>query len=923
MTDTGSLSLKAARDFAEKYKNAASEKQLAESFWRDFFIDVIGVSDLIVEGIEFQKPVRSLDGNINFIDCFWEGVLLIEHKSAGKDLNLAEKQARSYLEALSARERPSTLILSNFKVIRIIEIIKGTSIDFPLTALPDNLDRFSSIISYRGQGAATSQVEADKSAVKLMGDLFKEFDKAGYGGHQLSVFLVRILFLNFGDDTSMWKFAPEGLFGTYLQKTPDDGSGLGGALQELFQVLNTPTDKRPNTLPDTLKDFPYVNGGLFEENLPVFSFTSTMRKALIATTQYDWSSISPEIFGAMFQAVKDKEVRRESGEFYTSEKSILRVISPLFLDNFNEQLQKAWNSIPELKKLRNELGKKNYLDPASGSGNFLIVAYKRLRAIELKLILRLNALEGNPVSLQIDGTIGLQVHLKQFHAIEIDEWSSQIASVAMFLADHQSNLLMEEVLGVAPERFPLKESAIIKQGNALRISWDTVCPMNENTLIMGNPPFNGSRLMTDEQKEDTLNLWSGTKRAGNLDYVANWFLLGAQWAKEKSVRVGLVATSSISQGEQPALIWGRVQPLGVGIDFAYRSFWWDNGASVHCVIIGFSSNAKPKKRPLWFFSDIKGEPELSYASNINAYLLDAPDILIGSRTMPLMPNVPALIYGSQPNDAGFLSDINPETAEEIRKNDPVAAKYLRRLVGARELLHAEERWCLWLPQAEPSDLRNSPVLKERIIRVKEHRLESNRKATNELAQTPSIFGFISQPDTPYIAVPRHSSTERDYVPLALLDSSVIASDAISLIPDGSARSFGLLMSKPFNVWNKTVSGRIKSDTRISGTITYNNFPFPETTAEQDQAIEETAQRVLEARDEYPSSSLADLYDPSSMPINLRRAHQQLDKAVLSAFRLKGAATDEEILSTLFQRYEELTAGLFSNKKSKSKSIKKV
>jgi hypothetical protein len=837
----------------------------------------------------------------------WAGVVLIEHKSAGKDLDEAEQQARDYLESLSPHLRPPSIIVSDFKKIRLIQIIRGTAYEFALSDLPDNLDRIRAVIDFDGASAAAPRVEADKKAVQLMGDLFKAFDKAGYGGHELSVFLIRILFLNFGDDTRMWKFTPEGLFGAYVRNTFDDGSGLGGGLQELFQILSTPVEKRPKTLSPALTDFPYVNGGLFAEQLTIFSFTAPMRESLIATTRYDWSNINPAIFGAMFQTVKDKGARRENGEFYTSEKAIIRVISPLFLDDLTDRLQKAWSSASALKRLWSELGKMNFLDPAAGSGNFLLVAYKKLREVELKLVARLRELEGTDT--QASMGISLQVQLGQFHAIECDEWSSQIAFVAMFLADHQANMQMEEILGSSPNRFPLTESAVIKQGNALRISWDSVCPMDENTIIMGNPPFNGSRLMNDEQKEDTLKLWSGTTGAGNIDYVANWFLIGAKWAKERDVRVGLVATSSISQGEQPSLIWGKIQPLGVGIDFAYRSFWWDNGAAVHCVIVGFSAKAKPKKRPLWFFSDIRGEPELSFASNINAYLIGAPDILISSRSKPLIPNVPSLNYGSQPNDAGYLSDISPEVADEIRRTDQIAAKYLRKLVGARELLHAEERWCLWLKNAEPSDLRNSPVLKERVQRVKEHRLASDRKATNELAQTPAVFGFISHPECSYIAVPRHSSTDRDYVPLALLGSEVIASDAISLIPDGNPRSFGLLMSKPFNVWNKTVSGRIKSDTRISGTITYNNFPFPETTADQDQAIGEAAQKVLDARDEYPNSSLADLYDPTAMPANLRKAHRQLDKAVLSAFGLKATSTDEEILADLFKRYEELTRSL--------------
>ena len=905
MNESEKLPLKKAREFAEKYESAASEKQLGQSFWRDFFLSVVEVSDLLVSGIEFEYPIRSSKGTIQFIDCLWSGVVLIEHKSAGKDLDAAETQAREYLESLAAYLRPPTIIVSDFQTIRIIQVFRGTSHQFALADLPKNLDQIRSVIDFGGEGVAPP-VEADKKAVKLMGELYKEFDDAGYEGHELSVFLIRILFLNFGDDTGMWKYKPDGLFGSYIENTYPDGSGLGGRLQELFEVLNTPREKRPKTLSSALTDFPYVNGGLFSEQLPIFAFTAQMRKALIATTRYDWSKISPAIFGAMFQTVKDKELRRESGEFYTSEKAIMRVISPLFLDELNERLQKNWDSAPGLKKLWAHLGSLNFLDPASGSGNFLLVAYKRLRELELKLIARLRDLEGASSQIQIDGSIGLQVHLEQFHAIEYDEWSSQIALVAMFLADHQANKQMEEILGVAPDRFPLSESAVIKQGNALEIPWDSVSPMAATTYIMGNPPFNGSRLMTDEQKADTRSLWDGTKGAGNLDYVANWFLLGAEWAAQRGAHVGLVATSSISQGEQPALIWGKIRPMGVGIDFAYRSFWWDNGAAVHCVIVGFSAEAKPKKLPLWVFSDVKGEPELSYASNINGYLLDAGNILITRRTEPLYPSSQPLTYGNQPNDAGFLSDISESEADEIRQSDPIAAKYLRRIVGARELLYKEKRWCLWLTDPDPSDLRKSPVLKERVEKVREHRLASNRKATNELANTPYLFGFINHPETSYIAVPRHSSEDRDYVPMEMMGTEVIATDAISLVADGSLRTFGLLMSKPFNLWNKTVSGRIKSDTRISGTITYNNFPFPQTTAAQDEDIEKAAQEVIRVREGFPKSSLADLYDATAMPSELRKAHQALDKAVLAAFGLKASATDEAVLTELFRRYEEFT-----------------
>ncbi len=909
MTEFEGLSTKSARDFADKYADATSEKQLGQSFWRDFFLSVVGVSDLLVAGIEFEYPIRSAKGTIQFIDCLWSGVVLIEHKSAGKNLDEAEQQAREYLEALAPHLRPPTIILSDFRTFRIVEIIRGTSHEFPLAELPENLDRIKAVISFAGASAAEPRVEADKKAVKLMGELFKEFDKAGYGGHELSVFLIRILFLNFGDDTRMWKFTPDGLFGAYVKNTFPDGSGLGGRIQELFQILNTPENKRPGTLAPALADFPYVNGGLFAEQLPIFAFTAPMREALIATTRYDWSNISPAIFGAMFQTVKNKELRRKSGEFYTSEKAIMRVISPLFLDALTEKLQKSWGSAPALKRLWVELGEMNFLDPASGSGNFLLVAYKKLRELELKLIARLRELEGKDTQLALDGSIGLQVHLGQFHAIEYDEWSSQIAFVAMFLADHQANRQMEEILGSSPNRFPLTDSAVVKQGNALRISWDSVCPMNENTFIMGNPPFNGYSLMTQEQHDDTAAVWGEVKGSGVLDYVLNWFLIAAQWSESTGARSAFVATSSISQGEQPSVLWSKLFSIGIGIDFAYRSFWWDNGAAVHCVIIGFSSTPKPRKRPLWSFPDVKGEPVLELVESINPYLIAGSNVVVSARARPLVPGVQVMEKGSIPTDDGYLSSISAEEATRIRKEDPIAAKYLRRLIGARELLNNTERYCLWLIDAEPSDIRKSPEIYKRITSVKEFRLGSKKAKTREDANRASEFQEIRQPASNYIAVPLHTSEDREYVPMGFMPPEVIANNALSLIADGSLRTFGILMSRSFNVWNKTVSGRLESRTRISGTITYNNFPFPQSHARQDEEIEAAANALLEVRSKYPNSSLVDLYDARAMPADLRKAHQRLDKAILTAFGLKASATDEDILSEMFKRYEELTRGL--------------
>lgn len=909
MTEFEGFSTKSAREFADKYATATSEKQLGQSFWRDFFLSVVGVSDLLVSGIEFEYPIRSAKGNIQFIDCLWSGVVLIEHKSAGKNLDDAEQQAREYLEALAPHLRPPTIMLSDFQTFRIIEILRGNTYEFALADLPDNLDRIRAVIAFEGSLAAEPRVEADKKAVKLMGDLFKEFDKAGYEGHVLSVFLIRILFLNFGDDTRMWKYTPDGIFGSYVKNSFPDGSGLGGRIQELFQILNTPQDKRPKTLSPALADFPYVNGGLFSEQLPIFSFTAPMREALIETTKYDWSNISPAIFGAMFQTVKDKELRRESGEFYTSEKAIMRVISPLFLDALNERLQKSWDSTNALKRLWVELGEMNFLDPASGSGNFLLVAYKKLRELEIKLVARLRELEGKDGQVQIDGSIGLNVHLGQFHAIEYDEWSSQIAFVAMFLADHQANKQLEEILGVAPNRFPLTESAIVKQGNALRIDWSEVCPMNEKTIIMGNPPFNGSTWQTPEQREDTDNLWSGTPRWGILDYVANWFLIAAKWSSATGARCGFVATNSITQGQQPAVIWSRIKQIHIGIDFAYRSFWWDNGASVHVVIIGFSANAKGKKLPLWYFSDIRGEPELTWASHINAYLLDAPEILITPRRTPLSLSTPKVVNGSKPVDGGFLSNISPEDADGIRRDDAIAAKFLKRIFGSQELIQEKERYCLWLLGAEPAEIRKSAVLSERIKSVREYRLASTKAKTREDASRPAEFQEIRQPTKRFVALPEVSGENRDYIPVALLEPTVVPTNKIQVIQDDGFLVFGFLASKIFSEWVKAISGRLGSSFSVSAEITYNNFPFPDANAEQIENIETCAKEVLQVRENYPTSSLADLYDKNAMPGNLRKAHHQLDNAVLKAFGLKSNARPEAILAELFKRYAELTKGL--------------
>ena len=892
------LSLSGARSFAEKYRQASSEKRLGQSFWRDFFAFVVGVEDLMGAGIEFEYPVRSERGTINFIDVLWPTVLLVEQKSEGKSLDDAEKQARDYVVALPAPMRPPTIIVSDFRRIRLIEVFAGTTFEFELEAIVDNLPRLELAFGKLAKEATRPEQTADQQAVELMADLFVEFEKAGYGGHELSVFLVRILFLNFGDDTRMWKRTARGLFADFIEATSQDGMGVGGRVQELFQVLDTPVEERSRTLSPTLADFPYVNGRLFVESLPIFSFTREMREALTKTTEYDWSKISPAIFGAMFQTVKSKEERRGLGEHYTSEANILKVIRPLFLDEFTEKLRKAWDSPSALKKFHQELATYNYLDPACGSGNFLVVSYKRLRDIELKLMARLQELEGKQGDVFLDGRMGLSVTLDQFHGIEINEWSSQIATVAMYLADHQANLEMEQVTGHSPNYFPLARTAGVHHANALQEDWTGLLKFTERTFIFGNPPFIGQTYQDAEQKADTRRVWNNHKKTGVMDFVSNWFLISGRIIAETGGKAGFVATNSMTQGEQVPPLWQELGRLNLEIDFAHRTFSWSNEAkgkaAVHVVIVGFSrkQDGKKRARQLWVYEDPRRPGALVLASRINPYLIDATEVVVASRSEALSPELPPMLWGSKPTDNGLLSKINPEEAAEIRLRDPIAGKYLKRIIGAQELISDIERYCLWLDNAEPSDLASSGEIKRRVEAVRDFRLASPASLTRENSKISHLFVQRAQPDTLYVAVPAVSSENRPYVPMGYFEPDVIASNALLTVPNAGLDTFSVLMSRPFNSWNRTVSGRLKSDTRISQEITYNNFPLPELTEEQKGQLAVHGQAILDARAQFTSSSLAELYGPSSMPESLLRAHQANDKAVLQVFGLKPKARDE-------------------------------
>ncbi|MGB2738841.1 MAG: DNA methyltransferase, partial [Candidatus Nanopelagicales bacterium] len=557
------------------------------------------------------------------------------------------------------------------------------------------------------------------------GRLYEQLAATGYDGHESSILMTRLLFLLFGDDTGMWE---KSLFTEFVEtRTQPDGSDLGAQLAMLFQVLDRPLARRSSATDELIARFPYVNGGLFETRIDIPSFDTDMRTELLSCCDFDWGAISPAIFGSLFQAVKSREDRRELGEHYTTERAIMRLIGPLFLDDLCAQFEAAKSSPIRLRRLRESLGQLRFLDPACGCGNFLVVAYRELRQLELDIMVRLQRLSGD-TALTLDATLDLQVSLDQFYGIELEEWPAKIAETAMFLVDHQANQALEESFGQAPERLPIEITATIHHSNALRTPWSDVLTPSDNVIVLGNPPFVGSRLASTAQKEDQAVVWAGNSRHGTLDFVTNWFKLAAEYAEGTQARVGFVSTNSITQGEQPAVLWTELWQHGMHIDFAHRTFAWAseaaNAAAVHVVIIGFSGRPKPAKLSLWEYPDTKADGLVARVGNINPYLVDAPDAAVGSRQTPVTPDIPEMRFGSMPRDGGHLSNISAHEAATIRATDPIAAKYLKKIIGARELIHGDERWCLWLVDAAPSDVASSPVLRDRIGKVRTMRQRS-------------------------------------------------------------------------------------------------------------------------------------------------------------------------------------------------------
>jgi hypothetical protein len=903
---TPELSRHAAAAFADKWKSFTDEKQHARGFWSDFFRALCGVDDEEVAGIEYEKRVKStISGNQEYIDVYWKNVALIEHKSAGENLDKAELQARGYWLSLPPGYRPKTIIISDFLNFRLIDVALNRTHDFPLSKLPENIHRFEAIISGNRTRISEEEITVDQQAAKLMANLYLELESHGFEGHETSIFLIRILFLLFGDDTGMWE---KNLFLKLVLETNENGSDVGAFLDTLFGVLNQPEAQRKNDLNASLKKFPYVNGGIFAEKISAIDFNKKMRVALVDVANYDWTTINPTIFGSLFQLIKTKEERHALGEHYTSEENINKIVYPLFLDELNNKLANAWDSVKELKKLRQELGKIKIFDPACGCGNFLVVSYRHLRQLELELIVRLNNLEGKSDVMQLDGSMGLSISLNQLYGIEIEEWPSQVARMALFLTDHQENLKLERITGATPNRFPLKDSAHITQGNALTIDWAHLIAVDESTYLLGNPPFLGHISRSKEQTEELIQVW-GRQDIGRLDYVTAWYKKASDlFSNLKSARFAFVSTNSITQGEPVPALFGPLFAAGWRIRFAHRTFAWSSEsagmAHVHCVIIGFDKEIGPAR--LFTYSNIKAEPLEVNAKNINGYLADGPNVLVEQTRSVLGYSLPQVSMGSMPRDGGHLLIDSESEYAEIMK-DKVAAKYVRKYAMGNELINNIPRWCLWLEDLEPGDVNKSPELKSRLKAVAESRLQSSAESTRQMAQTPHLFGQRSQSKTPYLGIPKVFSESRRWATVALLPSEVIAGDKIYKCDDPDGFAFSIASSAMFITWQKSIGGRLKSDPSFSNTLVWNSLPLPPVNLELKTQIIQQGQEIIKLRETFDGKSLADIYNPLGMNPGLIKAHESLDRLVDKAFGAKKAlASNVERETLLFEQYLTLT-----------------
>lgn len=914
----------AAKQFAADWAGKGYEKGHSQPFWLSLLQKVYGVAEP-EKFITFEDQIM-LD-HTSFVDGHIPTThVLIEQKSLGKDLKKPIKQsdgslltpfqqAKRYAAELPYTQRPRWIVTCNFAEFHVYDMERPTGEPeiIRLADLEKEYYRLQFLVD-TGDSNIKKEMEISLQAGELVGVLYDALLKqykdptAPETLKSLNALCVRLVFCLYAEDAGI--FGSHGMFHHYLQKHQHIDARR--ALIDLFKELDTLPEDRDPYMEDDLAAFPYVNGGLFEdESLIVPRLDEAIVDLILnrASADFDWSEISPTIFGAVFESTLNPETRRSGGMHYTSIENIHKVIDPLFLDRLKAELAEIKEIAVErtrntkLKAYQEKLSKLKFLDPACGSGNFLTETYISLRRLENEV---LSLLMKGQITFGLEGHNPIKVGIGQFYGIEINDFAVTVAKTALWIAESQMMKETEDVVHMSLDFLPLKSYANIVEGNALRLDWESVIPKRELDYIMGNPPFVGARLMDKVQKEDLSELFAGQKGAGNLDYVAGWYKKAADLMQNSRICAALVSTNSITQGEQVPILWEKLFGTGIHINFAHRTFRWDSEAKlkahVHCVIVGFSYVQNNGEKTI-YSSD---RPQS--ANNINAYLVDGPSVFIESRKRPLC-DVSEVVFGNMPNDGGHLSDYSREEKDRIVLVYPDAANMFRRFVGATEFLHNKERWCLWLKGMSPATIKKVPPVMDAVSAVRQMRENSSRDATKKLAQTPMLFGEIRQPEGQYIIIPRHSSENRKYIPIGFVEPDIICGDANLLLPNATLFQFGMMMSNVHNAWMRAVCGRIKSDYRYSVSVVYNNFPWPSPTDVQREKIEQTAQAILDARALYPDSSLADLYDEVTMPPELRKAHQNNDRAVMQAYGFDIKTTTEtSCVARLMEMYKGLVEG---------------
>ena len=922
-----------ASGFAREWAGETYEKGETQSFYNEFF-QIFGVRRRTVA--RYEEHVRRLDDTSGFIDLFWPGVLLVEQKSAGRDLAAAREQAGAYFDALPERDRPRFQLLCDFQTFELLDRSEREETRFALADLPRHIEKFGFILGVQRR-TFRDQDPVNIEASELVASLHDALKASGYEGHDLQLFLVRTVFCLFADDTGI--FEPRDLFLEFIEeRTSADGADLGPKLALVFQVLNTPPERRQKALDEDLSRFPHVNGDLFAEPLLIPDFDSAMREALLEAGRFDWTAISPAIFGALFQSVMEPAERRAAGAHYTTEKNILKVIEPLFLDALRAEFgrlkqRQDGRILADLRKFRDRLSSIRCFDPACGCGNFLIIAYREVRSLEIEVLKEMAQRTGG-VQLAVD--VWSVVDVDQFYGIEIGEFPARIAATALWMMDHIMNNRLSLEFGQTYARIPIKKSPCIRNADALEVDWADVLPPEECSYVFGNPPFVGAKYQSPEQRAQVRRIAALGGSGGSLDYVAAWFIRAGEYARRtksanrKGPQIGFVATNSVTQGEQVAQLWPVLfERHNLEIVYAHRTFAWGSDARgkahVHVVIVGLdlSEHARSDKR-LFSYNDLQGQPLESSHRVITPYLLDgggltAPHIVVRKENRPIN-GMRRLIIGSKPIDNGhYIFDANQRA--EILKAEPDAGLFLRPFVGAREYLQGGERWILALQNASPGALSRLPSVRKRISAVRAYRLGSSSKPTQQLAHTPTLYHVNVLPTCPFLVVPEVSSERREYVPIGWLEPPTVPSNLVRVLENASLAEFALLTSAMHMAWLRHVGGRLKSDYRYSIGLVYNTFPTPPGFVDGSvelSRLERLARAVLDARAAHPDASLGDLYDPDLMPVSLRKAHQALDRAVDRLYRRTKFQSERERIEHLFMLYEKMRVPLDTRNRAKSK-----